>query len=127
MNFRKGLSKLAKWSLVILVGAVFVLTGQLSQYSTSLDSARRHTVSEWHKQNPQDARVAEQFVRECLERPPESRTEDIEALQHEQFLTVEIIYDCGEKLGGHGLVALLKETDEAMSSLSWPLSVLVHE
>ncbi|HGF7522247.1 TPA: hypothetical protein AB5A43_003710 [Vibrio cholerae] len=124
MKYGNIIKKAAKFTLFSIVGTVFVFAGQLGQYSASLKDARMHAVSLWNLQNPNSEHVSQLFVRECLTSKMIGNAQISKQISGE---TKPVdIYECGNNVGAQDLVVAIRNTDQSMHTLAWPLSIFVN-
>ena len=94
---------------------------QVAQFITSHDDARDHIVANYIQSQPAlDARVIHQIVQDCMA-PPAIKSEE-EGVPLPSPIKPNP-YPCLQQKGHPELARRLQLSDEAMQSVSWPLSV----
>lgn len=98
----------------IAITLALVALGQAVQYFQSTKELRYQTLQYWLQQHPKQNHLTYQFIDRCMNNPPRHRVTDEEIA----------LYDCGRNLGAHALVEELQKTDQTLTRLAWPLSLL---
>lgn len=108
------LKPLSKTVVFIVIACGFVSLGQATQYWHSTHELRYQTLQYWQLLHPDQNTITYQFIDRCMNNPPRHRGTDEE---------IEL-YECGRNLGAHALVEELEKTDQMLTRLAWPLSLL---
>ncbi|WP_246091881.1 hypothetical protein [Vibrio tasmaniensis] len=95
---------------------------QVAQFITSHDDARDHTVANYiASQPPQFEQIITQAVQRCLE-PPKLATSTLPPTDTLSLPPMSV-YECLRQQNQPKLAIDIQNSDEAMQSVSWPLSV----
>lgn len=125
MKYKRYIKRAVTFIFLGVSAVIFVLAGQIGQAVVSGKDARMHTISLWNKKNVDNKYVSQLFIDQCLTSRKLEHHEVKVAIKNGKKIVD--IYECGDSLGAQELIAAIKETDKAMRSFAWPLSIFAQE
>lgn len=118
------LSATFKWSVIVLVGFLFVVAAEFGQYIKSVQDVRYNTIAKWASDNPMQKPLAQEFINVCIKSKPDKNLNlTWNSVISKQPISV---YDCGARIGASGLVKAVKLSDKILVSAAWPLSIIAN-
>lgn len=105
-------------TILCFLSAIF---SQIGQYIASREDVLKHAIATWNEKYPEHVALSDLFVAECLS--PQA-PEKLEKELLSKDVVVTSFYDCGDNLGANELMVWLKGSDDALSTLAWPLSMV---
>lgn len=107
---------------LVLAALIFVTSGQIVQYITSVKELRQQTLFNWQIHHPEEHEGIQQFIDTCLTPKPKHK-DDFAKTMEESEPTV-LLTECGKKIGAMELAKAIMKSDAQLQQLAWPLSYL---
>lgn len=120
-NYFKVIFKYAVVSLLIIAGAFL---GQIGQHLKAVNDVRLDSIAHWIAKDQNRAILAEEFITKCIKGKPKAHNKfdpigDRKRIDGDPLS----VYQCGESIGASDLVAVIKGSDNVLTSYAWPLSL----